>query len=246
MQTRAKQILAGSLSLSALLCAVWVFPSFWYRPGESMGRGVWFSATNNLNGWQFEPMPIGKAAEKELVADEVINGKFVRSDGALVRAFAASSAKEAHTAAMFAHTPDRCWTAVGWKLRPAQPESLLMPVDGAVLHLERRVFEAGSQLELVYFGAFVGEAPFPQRLDQYLGFARRRSGIAKSGNVSESITDALTGNFLTWPWRIFRGRIPLAGAKQFFRISTPIRDAATDGDEILRDFLLTWLKASRS
>jgi len=50
---------------------------------------------------------------------------------------------------MFSHTPDRCWTSVGWKLEQATPEFVDLTLHGIRLKLERRIFASGTHRELV-------------------------------------------------------------------------------------------------
>jgi hypothetical protein len=142
---------------------------------------------------------------------------------------------------MFSHTPDRCWTSVGWKLEPATPEFLELNLHGVALRLERRIFTAGAQRELVYFGALVGGQPLHYRLDQYLDIGARRTEKPRGG-IFGKMTGALDARFFGWPWKSFANRRPLMGPKQFIRISTPVTGNDTQtADALLAQFLPQWL-----
>jgi hypothetical protein len=235
-------IASAGLSLAVVL--LWSFPYWWYPRAETSGGLFWLSARSDLAGWRFHPEPVTKAAEVALAADSVQNGEFstTRGDPAVVRVFFADHfAENDGELDMFAHTPDRCWTSVGWQLESSLPDFITLEVCGHRMTFERRIFATGGNRELVYFGALVGGRPLPYRLDQYRNVALRRAAREQKGIFGRAF-GALDPQLLLWPWRAFTERRLLAGPKQFIRISTPIRSAqVAELDQLLQRFLNQWL-----
>src|SRR5215213_9341645 len=92
--------------LSCLLLALWCLPAVWYTNNATSER-VWFSERNQINGWTFEAVPIGQAAERALVADRTVNGEFRNAAGEAVRVFSAKRFTEnPNEIGLFVHTPD--------------------------------------------------------------------------------------------------------------------------------------------
>ena len=135
---------------AALIAGLWIFPAFWYTsPGK--GNRVWFAERTEVHGWNFEPVPISASAERVLVADRTVNGEFRRA-GEAVRVFSAKRFIEnPNEIGLFVHTPDRCWVEGGWKIEPIAPQVQEVKLHGVTLQMERRLFEFGSNRELVYF-----------------------------------------------------------------------------------------------
>jgi len=220
--------------------AVWSFPRFWYSATDGHKDYVWLADRNPLPGWEYRETPLSAAAEGALAADRIVTGEFRNDAGMVVRVFSAKrySEKEGD---MFAHTPDRCWTSVGWKLEPARPDLVELNLHGIPLVLERRIFIHGTHRELVYFGALVGGQPLPYRLDQYLNIAARRTARPPSG-IFGKMVGALDARFFGWPWKSFLNRRALFGPKQFIRVSTPLSAVRPeDVDSALKEFLSRWL-----
>ncbi|PYM11057.1 MAG: hypothetical protein DME18_15030 [Verrucomicrobia bacterium] len=116
-----------------------------------------------------------------------------------------------------------------------------MPVHGIHLRFERRIFTAGGQRELLYFGALVGGQPLPYRLDQFLSSAQRVESPA-SADKTGTLSRLRQGRMWGWIWESFVNRRPLIGPQQYLRISVPLKGITADrGDEVLRDFLSRWL-----
>jgi hypothetical protein len=222
--------------------ALWLFPRIWYTHTDPGQGYFWLAEQDHLPGWRFKSEQVSKAAEGVLGADKVVNGEFQNRMGRIVRVFSAkryASGESEHD--MFTHTPDQCWTAIGWKLEPGLPDSIQVLVDGLQLNFERRIFSKDTHRELVYFGALVGGQPLPYRLDQYLNVALKRARRESFGILARS-TVSLDGRLFGWPLKSFLSRRPLVGPKQFIRISTPIINDDTKGaDELLTNFLARWL-----
>src|ERR1051325_11337127 len=186
---RARKVLATSLLLSAAVLALWSFPRFWYTRTDPRQGYFWLAEQDQLPGWQFKDEPVSKAAEGVLGADKIVNGEFQNRTNQVVRVFSAkrySAGESEHD--MFTHTPDQCWTSIGWRLEPTSPDSIQVLVNGLSLNLERRLFAQGTDCELVYFGALVGGQPLPYRLDQYLDVALKRTRSGSIGRLTR-LTD---------------------------------------------------------
>ena len=240
--TKPKAILPTVILLSVVIAVLWVFPRFWYSRTDPGQGYFWLSEQDRLPGWTYKEAPISEAAESVLAADKIVNGAFRDEGGTIVRVFSAKRYEEKESEFdMFSHTPDRCWTSVGWKLQPVEPESVGVNLHGVTLRLERRIFTVGAQRELVYFGALVGGQPLPYRLDQYLDIGARRTEKSPGGIFGKMI-GALDARFFGWPWKSFASRRPLMGPKQFIRISTPLSGSDTRAaDALLAQFLPQWL-----
>src|SRR6266511_1797277 len=178
---KTKRVVAMTFLLSWAVLALWLFPRLWYSHTDPRQGCFWLAEQDRLPGWQFKNEPVSKAAEGVLGADKVVNGEFQNRMDQIVRVFSAkrySTGESEHD--MFTHTPDQCWTAIGWKLEPRLPDSIQLLVNGLQLNLERRIFSKDSHRELVYFGALVGGQPLPYRLDQYLSVALKRTQESRS------------------------------------------------------------------
>ena len=240
IKAKAVVLSAAGFSMSVLL--VWFFPKFWFARSDPAQGYFWLSEQTNVAGWRYTHQPVSRTAEAFLVADHLVSGEFTKEDGTRVRVFSAKrySSRE-NEIGLFSHTPDRCWTAVGWKLEPAAPDVAEVPVHGIHLRFERRIFTAGGQRELLYFGALVGGQPLPYRLDQFLSSAQRVESPA-SADKTGTLTRLRQGRMWGWIWESFVNRRPLIGPQQYLRISVPLKGITADrGDEVLRDFLSRWL-----
>jgi len=238
----ARSVSIPAIVLSLAILVLWSFPRFWYTKTDSRQGTHWFAEQALLPGWQFKAEPVSAEAEQVLAADRIVNGAFVKDDGTVVRAFSAKRYSEKESEFdMFSHTPDRCWTSVGWKVEPAAPEFIDLNVAGLTLKLERRLFNQGGRRELVYFGALVGGQPLPYRLDQYLSVGLKRNEQTRPGIFTKMI-GALDARLLSWPWKSFVNRRPLTGPKQFVRVSTPVvGNGIAEADATLKNFLPQWL-----
>ncbi len=229
---------------SLLVFGLWAFPFFWYRPPDVDAKGFsWLAEQTNVAGWKFSSTPVGKAAEAVLVADRLFNGEFSRPDGATIQAYGAKRyIEKENEIGLFSHTPDRCWTAIGWSIEPGSPDHIETELHGLRMILERRIFVARDKRQLVYFGAVVGGKPLPYRLDQYRSAASQPSYVGK-GDTSGTWRRLAQTRLWGWAWESFVNRTPLAGPQQFIRISTPINgvDPAA-ADQMLKEFLPQWLK----
>jgi hypothetical protein len=233
--------------LTAIVAALWAFPSFWYvQRGE--GKLIWFGEKTDLPGWKFATVPVGESAEKLLVADHIVNGEFLGPEQADVRAFSAKRyAEKANEIGLFVHTPDRCWVEAGWQIEPTAPDAREIELYGAKIPVERRVFAAGGNRELVYFFGLVGGRPLPYRLDHNLSVGMRstlRDTTEKesAARTDKSMARASDAHFWERLWDSFKGRREFTGPKQFVRISTPIRSEDIGiADKCLEKFLEQWL-----
>ena len=72
------------LSLSLLL--LWRFPDYWYT--SEWDDSIWFGEQEDVDGWEYSPRSVNKAAESILAADDTTHGKFLGSEeGDLVSVF---------------------------------------------------------------------------------------------------------------------------------------------------------------
>ena len=235
-------VLATTFLLSMAVLLAWAFPHFWYSRTDPQRGYFWLAEQDQISSWQFRQQPVSQAAEAALAADRIVNGEFAAEGRPVVRVFSAKRYfEEASEFDMFSHTPDRCWTSVGWKLEAATPEFIQLELQGITLKLERRIFSDGTHRELVYFGALVGGQPLPYRLDPHLGIALKR-GEKSSAGIFGKMLGAIDARFLGWTWKSFVNRRPLNGPKQFIRVSTPVfGNDVKDADRLLTDFLPHWL-----
>ena len=239
---RTRSVLATAVLLSLAVLVVWQFPRFWYSRTDPRQGLFWLAEQEQLAGWQFKEESVSEAAEVVLAADRIVNGGFEKTNGAVVRVFSAKRYAEKQSEFdMFSHTPDRCWTSVGWKVEPVAPEFVELNLHGMAVTFERRIFFKGAHRELVYFGAFVGGQPLPYRMDQYLNIGVKRSEKLPTGIFGKAL-GAVDGRLLSWPWTSFVNRRPLSGPKQFIRVSTPlIGNETKSADALLAEFLPGWL-----
>ena len=143
---------------------------------------------------------------------------------------------------LFSHTPDRCWTATGWKVVPTQKSFVEFSVHDVPMLFERRIFSNGKYDELVYFGALVGGRPLPYRLDQYHSFAEE-AGSEDGGQGNSALSRLAQTRVWGWAFESFSSRTPLAGPQQFIRISTAIHGENQErADLALQSFLNDWLE----
>lgn len=229
--------------LSACVGLLWAFPTLWYTSRPADGAFKWFAEQDHLPGWSATNLPISKTAEAVLVGDKLVSAEFTRADGERVRVFSAKRyLKKENEIGLFSHTPDRCWTAVGWKIEPADPDCVEVEVHGVPMLFERRVYSFGAQRELVYFGALVGGRPLPYRLDQYHAAGATRTDIG-AGDAHGTWHRIKQARVWSWAWDSFKNRTPLAGPQQFVRVSTPLSAIDTrTADQCLKDFLQHWLQ----
>jgi hypothetical protein len=231
----------GTAILALGLLVLWQFPTVWYA-GKAGGTSYqWFGLNEAIPGWEFSEIPVGDAAEAILVADRMDNGAYSQGDGPIVRVFSAKRFEEKENAVgLFSHTPDRCWTNTGMVIEHEEPYFRNVDIHEINMVLERRVFSMGSQRELVYFGALVGGAALPYRMDQYLGSGRRREkGVLGDGRGA--IDRLLNTRVWGWAFESFVKRARLAGPQQLIRISTPIADSVEVADTRLLNFFKKWL-----
>ena len=243
-QPRSKAILLTTVVLSLAVLILWSFPGFWYSKTDALRGYFWLAEQNQIRNWRYKELPVSQAAEAVLAADKIVNGEFEQDGKTIVRVFSAKRYSELESEFdMFSHTPDRCWTSVGWKLEPATPEFIEVHLQGITMKLERRIFSRGVHRELVYFGALVGGQPLPYRLDQHLSIGIKRGDKAPTG-IFGRMLGAFDARFFSWTWKSFVNRRPLNGPKQFIRVSTPVLGNDTgDAERLLGDFLPRWLAA---
>ena len=242
-----KQAVIGSLALSCVVAMLWLFPDFWFTRVDSETAPLWLEANSEVNGYEFKEVDVAESAENLLVADQLFNGEFAPvSDGSMVRAFSANRYSErSNDIGLFVHTPDRCWTQGGWKMEVAEPEFLELDVHGVAMLFERRIFVAGGHRELVYFGGLVGGQQLPYRLDHNysVGLKYAVGDTAKKRRAMGAGMRAFDKVFWGRIWDGFVSRRPLSGPKQFIRVSIGLDQIdASDGDQILQEFLPQWLK----
>ncbi len=230
------------MALTVAVLSVWSFPRFWYSKTDSLQGHFWLMEQNQMPDWGYKELPVSQAAEAVLAADKIVNGEFEKDGQAVVRVFSARQySDQEREFSMFSHTPDRCWTSVGWKLERAIPEFVELSLQGIPLKLERRIFATGTRRELVYFGALVGGQPLPYRLNPHLSIGIKRGEQSPAG-IFGKMLGAIDARFFSWPWKSFVNRRPLNGPKQFIRVSTPVfANDIEHADRLLLDFLPHWL-----
>lgn len=228
--------------MALTVAGLWLFPNVWYRQTIS-GEAKWLTEVTNVAGWKYTEIPVDKSAEKVLVADRLVNGEFTnQTRGGVVRVFLAKRYSEKpHDIGLFVHTPDRCWTEGGWKMEATSPDAADFTIHGIPMTLERRIFVAPAQRELVYFGGLVGGQPLPYRLDHNLSVGMRVAAAGGGRAVGHSAR-ASDDRFWQRVWDSFASRRPLLGPKQFIRISTPVIDGNIEaGERRIREVLDLWL-----
>jgi len=242
---RPVRVIRGPLLFALLVLLCWVFPRFWYTRADPQRGHYWLAEQKDIPGWTFREIPVSESAERTLVADRLVTGEFSGTGGPVVQVFSAKRyAEKENEIGLFVHTPDRCWTEAGWKLDPTQPELVELDVHGLLITFERRIFVAGDQRELVYFGGTVGGQPLPFRLDHNLSVGMRYS-LRHSADRTGTTLRASDSRLWARTWDSFKSRSPLNGPKQFIRISTPISgDDPSPADHRLQEFLPLWLRLS--
>jgi hypothetical protein len=237
-----KKYVLVSVVSSALLAALWLFPRFWYTQTTVGEKTFWFAESTNLANWKWEEIPVGKSAEKMLVADRMVNGEFVSQNGKTVRVFSAKRYQEKQNeVGLFVHTPDRCWVQAGWKIDPVEQDVLTLEVHGLKIPFERRLFDGDGNKELVYFAGLTGGQPLLYRLDHNLSVSQRfiENSLQKSQGAALRASDK---RLWTRVWDSFTHRRQLFGPKQFLRISTPVEHGNMEAaDKLLQEFVSQWL-----
>lgn len=237
----SKTVLGTIMIVVGLLVMLWQFPRIWYidpNPGQDYH---WFAEQTNIVHWKYREIPVGKVAESIIQADAIASGVFESTDGRMVHVYSAKRyLKKENEIGLFSHTPDRCWTTLGWAIQQSPPDFLDLEIHGVGLRFERRVFSHGSERMLVYFGAVVGGKPLPYRLDQY-----HSSGSIVTGDMGSSVRAwrRLTqGRVWGWAWDSFVQRTPMYGPQQFVRISTRVGIDLSPGDHVLQEMLQHWMR----
>ena len=231
------------LLLSALVGVLWAFPNFWYTRAERGKDFLWLTENTNIPGRFCRAVPVNEAAEAFLVADRLWNGEFSRTGGIAVRGFSAKRyLKKENEIGLFSHTPDRCWRSAGWKMEPLERDYCQLEVHGMRILFERRLFTAGVQRELVYFGALVGGKPLPYRLNQYAAVVQGPAGLFAVDRTG-TLRRLAQGRVWGWAMESFSTRTPLLGPQQFIRLSTSV-DASGLGaaDQRLQELIPQWLQ----
>lgn len=213
-------------------CGVLLFPRVWFTQSDPDVRAVWFRERTNAPGWTFGPLSVTESEERQLAADTLFMGAFSGSSGQGVVLFSACRFNEnPHQLGLFVHTPDFCWSQVGWRMENGHKDVVAFELHGVPVSAERRVFlRSDGRRELVYFFGLVGGQPLRSRLNHNYAIALRSavSPNGVSGAPSVAGFDPLIWRRL---WDAFRERRQLLGPKQFVRVSTPVSangDAAGD------------------
>jgi hypothetical protein len=228
-------------ALAAVVLGLWLFPTLWFTAQAAHAK-ISFTENREIEGWSFEEIPISQAAERSLIADQIVNGEFRSSDGEAIRVFSAKRHTDnPNEIGLFVHTPDRCWVEGGWKLESASPDFIEVNLHGSLIKFERRIFQYGNNKELVYFGGLIDGEVLPYRLDHNLSIAAR-SVLKESRSASVQTPPTSKLHFWQRLWTSFSSRTKLSGPKHFFRISTPIRSESVEkADRRLVGFLQNWL-----
>lgn len=241
--TWSKKAAVLSVISSAMLAALWFFPKVWYTKSVAGEKTFWFAESTNITNWKWEEVPVGKSAERMLVADRMVNGEFASPNGKTVRVFSAKRYQEKQNeVGLFVHTPDRCWVQGGWKIEPVEQDVLALEIHGLKIPFERRLFEGGGTRELVYFTGLTAGQPLPYRLDHNLSVSQRfqTKSLERSEGAALRASDK---KLWTRVWESFTHRRQLFGPKQFVRISTPVEHGNMEAaDKLLQEFVSQWLK----
>jgi hypothetical protein len=239
-QLRKVVLLAASLCAMMSICVC--FPYFWYTKAVPGQTYLWFNEQTNLTGWFFKTVDVGQAAERILVADQIVNGEFLSEKNPAIRVFSAKRYKEnPNEIGLFVHTPDRCWTEAGWSIEPAAPDLSEIKIRDTLIPFERRIFSGSGQKELVYFCGLTAGQPLPYRLDHNLGVGMRYKfrNLQQKGGTALRASDK---TLWTRVWESFQSRRQLFGPKQFLRISTSVQsNDVGEADQRLHQFLTQWL-----
>ncbi len=201
----------------------------------------WLGERTEVQGWTYRAIPVDESAEKILVADRMFSGEYTNSLGGEIHVFSAKRYDEkANEIGLFIHTPDRCWVEAGWRCDPeSQPTFKEMNLAGALVTVERRIFDLKGRRELVYFFGLQGGRPLPYRLDHYLSTSRR---FTEEGDKKRELVRASDLHFWGRLWESFKSRREVRGPKQFVRVSTMLgTEEVSDADDRLVKFLREWL-----
>ena len=234
--------------LTLLIAGVWVFPTFWYTRSDPSQAVQWLAEQTNAPGWRYESVAVDESAEKLLVADRLVVGKFTRDGNSseIIRVFGARRTKrDSKEIGLFVHTPDRCWVQGGWNLAETTPDFVELTLHERKVGFERRLFDVQGRRELVYFTGLVGGQTLPYRLDHNYSVSLR---VLASGEKDRVHKANRLNDTLLWKRVLgaFLSRRPLLGSKQFLRISTPILGGDIVGaDHRIMEILPRWLKPEK-
>ncbi len=154
------------------------FRRFGTRGPDPSQAVQWLAEQTNAPGWRYESVAVDESAEKLLVADRLVVGKFTRDGNSseIIRVFGARRTKEdPKEIGLFVHTRDRCWVQSGWNLAQTAPDFVEVTLHGRKIGFERRLFEVQGRRELVYFTGLVGANPPISLGPQLLGVAESGS-----------------------------------------------------------------------
>src|SRR4051812_48006882 len=117
--------------LTGAILVLWTLPLWWYTHQNRPEDFLWLHERDRLEGWTYSQIPVSKSAQAELGSDQYVNGEFKTAEGRRVSVFSAKRfAEKASDVDIFAHTPDRCWPLVGWKLELIAPETVQTKLAG--------------------------------------------------------------------------------------------------------------------
>ncbi len=225
--------------VTALFLATIVGAWAWFNVAAAKDlETIRFGVRSNIDGWRFEPEPIGKQAQEILATTNLINGIFSAQDGRRVMVFAADwRADSSQAMSVVQHTPDICWVGAGWL--PAdmgQPDQIQLELSGRVVPFECRVFAppGGAGRELVLWCTLVG-GTFLQESGRW---ATEENANVSSRTRFDSAGRRLASNqFL----KNVANRRTAIGEKQFVRLSVPVKGEWTSSLEELKAFVPVWL-----
>jgi hypothetical protein len=203
---------------------------------------LWFGENERVDKWTYRDIPVAQSAEAVLAADHIANGDFQGVDASRVSVYSAKRyGKKDNEIGLFSHTPDRCWTIVGWKLEKVEQDCENLTIHGVPILFERRIFTFNGRRELVYFTSLVGGKPLPYRIDQYLASSRQKTKATQDDTASTWLRLA-QGRLWGWARESLKNRTPLFGPQQFVRISTPIESGDVKAaDARLKTILPKWM-----
>ncbi len=221
--------------------------------------GIILSFRTNIPNYTFVPEPVSDGVMKILGTTNILNGSFLpikndrddRSvsrkknpdmsatptpiDGSMQVFLATWKTGNRQKLAAVHHTPDICWSALGWKLiNTLELPKLALNWDGIQLPFESRLFRApdAARLELACWSTLIGGRVIPDL----------RASPAVSDIDGHPETKRQYGLPLRHLWLAVAERWPLSGTKQFVRLSVSASSDVQSAVRAIKAFGVSWLE----
>ncbi len=219
------------------ICAAWA----WFNVAPPTPTHAYrFLIKTNLPGWQFEPIPLNAKVIETLATTHLLNGVFHGPNGERINIFLGEwHADKVHDLSVVTHTPDVCWTRVGWI--PSTSEKtpkVSLQFPGVEIPFETRIFKSpnGVDKEMVIWCIIVNGTINTYSISTFI---EKSSFPAPSLRIpTESARKIAELQFAN----AVQSRTKGAGLKQFIRMSAPQK---TDLASVVRDlqaFGQEWLQ----